>query len=1280
MAENTLYYDNDVANRSTEVDRNSSIATSNSVLSGYLFQDAVTREPLVGTMPDNGYVYEVLEPSTNEELSYYVIPEGYHNGTGMVVAPKIFDYTFGTATAEDLAYGKTAWVNGEKIVGTLDVRSNAQEGNATSSDLLSSKVAWVNGERIVGNIPYLYRVDKTLLPGESYTIPYGFSTGESIITAAELSSQTVGDATAEDIAYGKTVWVNGEKIVGTYRTDEAIREWLSEATVDREYVLEGNTFYSTLYNTVVEGTMIDHSGEETRVLTNGDIFYIPAGYYNGLTAIEVTGLGNMTVANMKANDLIEGKTAWVNGIKVTGTMPKIENINTIVACDEVYTIPMGFHSGEGIVRGKDLASQTQATAISDNIYSGKTAWVNGIQITGTMTINPHIEKKLEPGEQYMIPMGFHTGTDFIYTDSIADQTQGTATAASMLEGTTAWVNGVEIVGTIPVISNQDINLDGGESYTIPAGYYDGTSIITANAVSDQTPGTATAEDIISGKTAWVNGVKITGNIELTGDAISVQVLKGKTFYNTNVHQQITGELELTGNATADKVLKGLKFYSDDPFTQLEGTLELTGDARTAHVLAGETFYTTHYDFKETGTMINRGAIVKGLTSGEVYTIPAGYHNGNGRVTAPSIESVTEGTATASDIINTKTAWVGGQKLTGTLELTGNAATENVLIGKTFYSTNPKTKLTGTMPNITDIDTELQAAETYIIEVGYHNTQVTISAADLTDQTSGTATAADMLEGVTAWVNGQEVIGTIPVIESFRPTISAGDSYTIPAGYHDGNSIIYSESLTSQTQGTAIDSDILINRTAWVNGEQVIGTMPDRGTESVTLNCGETYNILQGYHSGSGVISANTLDIQTPGTATAANIFENEIAWVNGVQIIGTVPVSSDNGTTLYAGESVLYTAAYYENGLSITAVDLATQTPGNATASHILDNKNAWVNGIEVIGSMPNIGAESDTLNCDGTHTISAGYHDGTGVITAASLSSQTQATAVAGEILDTKTAWVNGVKLTGSMPNKGAITETINAGSTYTIPAGYHNGSGTITASDLSGQTSGTAVAGDILYSKTAWVNGTKLTGSMPNIGAESDTLNCGGTHTISAGYHDGTGVIAAASLASQTSGTAAAINILSTKTAWVNGTKLTGSMPNVGTITRTLNAGESYTIAEGYHTGTGVISAQTLANQTVGTATADDMIANKTAWVNGVQVTGNIPVRSGADTTINAGGTVTVPAGYYPNGFIIRAASLASQTDGTATAGDIVIDETAWVRGEKITGIIASGDDVSY
>lgn len=58
-------------------------------------------------------------------------------------------------------------------------------------------------------------------------------------------------------------------------------------------------------------------------------------------------------------------------------------------------------------------------------------------------------------------------------------------------------------------------------------------------------------------------------------------------------------------------------------------------------------------------------------------------------------------------------------------------------------------------------------------------------------------------------------------------------------------------------------------------------------------------------------------------------------------------------------------------------------------------------------------------------------------------------ATASASEILATKTAYVNGVKITGEMTNRGGVTGTIStkAGS-YTVPQGYHDGSGSVTIS----------------------------------------------------------------------------------------------------------------------------------------------------------------------------------------------------------------------------------------
>lgn len=55
-------------------------------------------------------------------------------------------------------------------------------------------------------------------------------------------------------------------------------------------------------------------------------------------------------------------------------------------------------------------------------------------------------------------------------------------------------------------------------------------------------------------------------------------------------------------------------------------------------------------------------------------------------------------------------------------------------------------------------------------------------------------------------------------------------------------------------------------------------------------------------------------------------------------------------------------------------------------------------------------------------------------------------ATARVAEILATKTAYVNGSKLTGTMPNRGAVTGTISAvDGSFTIPQGYHDGSGAV-------------------------------------------------------------------------------------------------------------------------------------------------------------------------------------------------------------------------------------------
>ena len=60
--------------------------------------------------------------------------------------------------------------------------------------------------------------------------------------------------------------------------------------------------------------------------------------------------------------------------------------------------------------------------------------------------------------------------------------------------------------------------------------------------------------------------------------------------------------------------------------------------------------------------------------------------------------------------------------------------------------------------------------------------------------------------------------------------------------------------------------------------------------------------------------------------------------------------------------------------------------------------------------------------------------------------SNTTDANATASEILSGKTAYVNKNKITGEMTNNGAVSGSIaTKAGTYTVPAGYHNGLGSV-------------------------------------------------------------------------------------------------------------------------------------------------------------------------------------------------------------------------------------------
>ena len=110
------------------------------------------------------------------------------------------------------------------------------------------------------------------------------------------------------------------------------------------------------------------------------------------------------------------------------------------------------------------------------------------------------------------------------------------------------------------------------------------------------------------------------------------------------------------------------------------------------------------------------------------------------------------------------------------------------------------------------------------------------------------------------------------------------------------------------------------------------------------------------------------------------------------------------------------------------------------------------------------------------------------------------------------KSVDATGAEITGTMTNNGAWTSTQTSNGSVTIPAGYHNGSGKVTvnvSSTTTIPTDGDAATSDVLTGKTFYSGGSKKTGAMTNQGAWSTTKTSNGDVPIPAGFHNGSGKV---------------------------------------------------------------------------------------------------------------------------------------------------------------------------
>lgn len=237
---------------------------------------------------------------------------------------------------------------------------------------------------------------------------------------------------------------------------------------------------------------------------------------------------------------------------------------------------------------------------------------------------------------------------------------------------------------------------------------------------------------------------------------------------------------------------------------------------------------------------------------------------------------------------------------------------------------------------------------------------------------------------------------------------------------------------------------------------------NQGAVSVTVQEGSTYTIPKGYHNGSGTVS--------------------------GVSGGGNYTLQSKTATPTKKQQNITPDGGYYGlSDVTVGAIPEAYQDVSSVTAAagDVLTGKViVLADGTVSTGTMANNGAVSKTLDVTTiTYTIPNGYHSGAGTVkivletktvtptksaqeitpTTGKVLSKvtveaipdnyvdtTDGDATAAELLDGKFAYVNGVKVEGTMPNNGAIAATIDGLTTtsYAVPAGYTSG-GTVSLTD---------------------------------------------------------------------------------------------------------------------------------------------------------------------------------------------------------------------------------------
>lgn len=539
------------------------------------------------------------------------------------------------------------------------------------------------------------------------------------------------------------------------------------------------------------------------------------------------------------------------------------------------------------------------------------------------------------------------------------------------------------------------------------------------------------KDILESKYVQEKNVKdtytATDENPISGKGVSAAVNTLQQNFQAGVdgiYNAIVAEGTTPASKTQSDVKTGIKTLSTNRYNDgIKATKK--GTAVADDVLTGKTF-TNSSGVEISGTMTNNGAVTKTLdTTTTSYTVPKGYHNGNGTV------SITTQTKTATPSTSSQTISPDSGKVLSsvTVSAMSNGSLNNAATAGVTYTEN------------TAASTVIPSEGALYINAGYMpNTKITLGHM-IPDPETGkiNAGAAAMRTNYVAYdKDGKKIIGTMANV---TPSFTGG-----------GASLTGTSNTISTNMTTATSGDYYIDATAKAKATRT----------AVTYNGAAT-----GYINVASGTSASAANTSTEGSITATRVY------------IPKATTSKTNGTasaTATAGTGSEVTAPSASASLTRTGnIGTTTKPSGTDGTDYWTFTSSASANS----GVVKATGGSASASVTASSATVGAGYNPSS--VTASTTASSTGTKTGTTYTSTAKTASnSSSVYLTkSSVPNPTISIDSagkITASSTHT--AGYNPGGTASNTKQMTTQTAKTVTP--TTSSQTAVASGTYCTGAI--------------------------------------------------------------------------------------------------------------------------------------------------------------------------------------------------------